>query len=153
MPTRLYGWGCPRTDDIIQGPPESLAWGPSTTSAPQGREYLQEELQLGTEAVQLPAAIRHRQVLLPVAAVQFSNGLCGAAGMSWHGWGSLPSPTSSRLPARGFLPEGERGTEEGMERWSGRSKGHRQRWLRDDLRVPVGTRWHGTCWHTYSAGP
>ena len=78
------------------------------SAAPQGkmrpgapgteeRRYLEEELQLGTEAVQLPAPVCHWQVLLPVSAVQLRHGLCGTAGLSWHSpaqaAGTLPRPT------------------------------------------------------------
>ena len=92
-------------------PPETAGVGsPLLSAVPQGklrqgaagteeRRYLEEELQLGTEAVQLPAPVCHRQVLLPVAAVQLSHGLCGMAGLSWHSPtrapGTLPHPTPS----------------------------------------------------------
>lgn len=69
-------------------------------------QYLEEEFQLGTEAVQLPTPICHWYVLLSVAVVQLGHSLCRMAWLSWHGllWaaGTLSHPIPLPLtPASG----------------------------------------------------
>lgn len=127
---------------VIPAPKTASVGSPLLSAAPQGKLrqgvagmeewwYLKEELQLGTEAVQLPAPICHRQVLLLIAVVQLSHSLCGMAGLSWHSpvWaaGTLPHPTPSLPPPgsqpRGFLLADERGTCSGMKQGSRGSKG------------------------------
>lgn len=128
LPPKTAGLGSPLLSAVPQG---KLRQGASGT---EEWRYLEEELQLGTEAVQLPAPVRHWQVLLPVAAVQLGHGLCGMAGLSWQGpaWAAsaLPRPTPPFSPPPGsqpwgFLAAGERGTCTGTKKGSRGSEGHR----------------------------